>query len=81
MNQERIFEIKGGGFLSFARNMGKNVGKNISKNLSSKYSQKLLDRAKQFARDALKMTSKTLYAAGDLIVNRIADIIIKVTKL
>ena len=28
----RIF-VKGYGFLSFARNMGKNVGKNISKNL------------------------------------------------
>ena len=27
--------VKGYGFLSFARNVGKNVGKNISKNLSS----------------------------------------------
>ena len=37
--RDRIF-VKGYGFLSFARNIGKNVGKNISKNLSSKYSQK-----------------------------------------
>ena len=42
----RIF-VKGYGFLSFARNIGKNVGKNTSKNLSSKYSQKLVDHAKQ----------------------------------
>ena len=28
--------VRGYGFLSFARNMGKNVGKNISKNRSSK---------------------------------------------
>ena len=29
--RDRIF-VKGYGFLSFARNMGKNAGKNISKN-------------------------------------------------
>ena len=45
-------------FLSFGKNMGKNSGKNISKNVSSKYSQKLLDHAKQYATDALKITSK-----------------------
>ena len=28
--------VKGHGFLSFAKNMGRNIGKNISKNLSSK---------------------------------------------
>ena len=38
--RDRTF-VKGYGFLSFARNMGKNIGKNISKNLSNKYSQKL----------------------------------------
>ena len=42
------------GFLSFARNMGKNIGKNRSKNLGGKYSHKLLDHAKQSARDAFK---------------------------
>ena len=40
--RDRIF-VKGYGFLSFA----KNIGKNISKILSGKYSQKLLDHAKQ----------------------------------
>ena len=39
--RDQIF-LKGYGFLSFARNMGKN----ISKNLSSKCSQKFLDYAK-----------------------------------
>ena len=32
---DRIF-VKGYGYLSFARNIGKNIGKNISKNLSGK---------------------------------------------
>ena len=44
--RDRIF-VKGYGFLSFAKNMGKKNGKNISKNLSGKYSQKLLDHAKK----------------------------------
>ena len=37
--RDRVF-VKGYGFLSFARNIGKNIGKNISKNLSDKESQK-----------------------------------------
>ena len=43
--RDRIF-VKGYGFLSFAKNMGKNIVKNISKNLRGKYSQKLLDHTK-----------------------------------
>ena len=42
--------VKGYGFLSFAKNIGKN------KNLSGKYSQKLLDHAKRSAKDTLKGT-------------------------
>ena len=38
--------------------MGKNVGKNIITHVSGKYSQKLLEYAKQSARDTLKTTSK-----------------------
>ena len=57
LQPDQIF-VKGYGFLSFARNMGKNVDKYISKNLSSKYSQKLFDPAKQYATDALKTASK-----------------------
>ena len=38
--------VKGYGFLSFAKNMGKHVGKNKSKNLSGKYIQKLLYHVK-----------------------------------
>ena len=55
--RDQIF-VKGYGFLSFARNIGKNIGKSISKNLSSKYSQKLLDHAKQSPTDAFKTASK-----------------------
>ena len=40
--------------------MSKNVGKYKTKNLSGKWSQKLLDHAKQSARDVLKITSKRL---------------------
>ena len=43
---------------AFAKNMNKSIGKFIGKNLRGKYSQKFLDHAKQFARDALKTTSK-----------------------
>ena len=37
--------------------MSKNFGKKISKNVSSKYSQNILDHAKNFATDALKISS------------------------
>ena len=67
--------------MSFA----KNVGKNISKNVSSKYSQKLLDHAKQSVTDVLKTSSKRVVqkraeATGDLIGNKIADKITRVSK-
>ena len=59
--------------------------KNISKNLSSKYRQKLLDYAKYSAADAIKTSSKreilkTVEATGDLIGNKIANRITKVSK-
>ena len=54
---DRMF-VKGYGFLSFAKNMGKTIGKNIRKNLSGKYSQRLLDPAKQSATDAFKTLQK-----------------------
>ena len=38
--------------------MGKNIVKNISRILSSKHSQKLLDHAKNSAKDAFKTSSK-----------------------
>ena len=38
--RDRIF-VKGYGFWSFAKNMGKNIGKNVS-NFRGKYSQNLL---------------------------------------
>ena len=70
--------VKGYGFLSFARNIGKNI--------SSEYSQKLLDHAKQFATDVLKTASKSaiqkiVEATGDLIGIKIADKITRVSKV
>ena len=61
--RDRIF-VKGYGFLSFARNMGKN----ISKNLSSKYSQKLLDHAKQSATDELEKQTHSKKQQKQLVI-------------
>ena len=79
-----IMFVKGYGFLAFAKNMGKNR-KNISKNSRSKYVQKLLHEAKQSAADAIKTLQKesfkkTVEATGDLIGNKIANRITKVSK-
>ena len=74
--RDRIY-VKGYGFLSFAKNMGKS--------LSNKYGQKLLDSAKKSTTDALKTASKraiqkTTEATGDLIGNKTADKITSVSK-
>ena len=62
--RDRIY-VKGHGFLSFAKNMGKN--------LSNKYSKKMFDTAKKFETDAIK-------TMGDLVGNNTADKIINVSK-
>ena len=67
--RDRIY-VKGYGFLSFAKNMGKS--------LSNKYVQKLLDSAKKSTTDVIKTASKraiqkTAEATGGLIDNKIAD--------
>ena len=67
--KDRIY-VKGYGFLSFAKNMGKN--------LSIKYGQKLLDSAKKLTTNSIKNASKraiqkTAEATGYLIGNKTAD--------
>ena len=74
--RDRIY-VKGYGFLSFAKNMGKN--------LSYKYGQTLLDIAKKSMTDAIKTvskraTQKTAEATGDLTGNKIADKITSASK-
>ena len=74
--RDRIY-VKGYGFLSFAKNMGKI--------LSNKYGQKLLGGNKKSTTDAIKTASKraiqkTAEATGDLIGNKIADKITSVSK-
>ena len=78
--------VKGYGFLSFAKNIGKS--------LSNKYGQKLVDSTKKSATDALKAASKratqkaaekqfkkaTQKATGDLVDNRIADKTTSISK-
>ena len=74
--RDRIY-VKGYGFLSFAKNMGKS--------LSNKYGQKRLDSAKKSTTDAMNTASKraiqkTAEATGDWIGNKIADKITSVSK-
>ena len=74
--KNRIY-LKGYGYLSFAKNIGKI--------LSNKYSQKLIYSAKKSTKDAIKTASKrafqkTAEATGDLIINKIADKITKDSK-
>ena len=74
--RDRIY-VKGYGFLSFAKNIGKN--------LSNKYGQKIIDTAKKSTTDAIKTASKraiqkTAEATGDAIDNKIADKITSISK-
>ena len=74
--RDRIY-VKGYGFLSFAKNMGKS--------LSNKYGQKLFDSAKKSTTDAIKAASKRAIqkaaeATGDLIGNKIAGKITSISK-
>ena len=67
--RDRIY-VKGYGFLSFAKNMGKG--------LSNKYAQKLIDSARKSTTGAIKTASKrviekTAEATRDIIDNKIAD--------
>ena len=69
--------VKGYGFLSFAKTMGKS--------LSNKHGQKFLDSAKRSTTDAIKTVSergiqKMAEAIGDLIGNKTADKITNVLK-
>ena len=82
--RDRIF-VKGCGFLSFAKKMGKTIEKNISKSLSSKYSQKLIVDTKQSATDVLETASKRAIqkpseATDDLKGNKIAHKITRASK-
>ena len=74
--RDRIY-VKGYGFSSFVKNIGKI--------LSNKYGQKLQDSAKISTIDAIKTTSKiaiqkAAVATGDLIGNKTADKITSVSK-
>ena len=67
--KDRVY-VKGHGFLSFAKNMGKS--------LSNKYGQKIIDNAKKSTTDAIKIASKRAIhkkaeATDDLIGNKITD--------
>ena len=70
--RDRIY-VKGYGFLSFAKNMGKS--------LSNKYGQKLLDSAKKSTTDAIKTASKrTIQKTAEATGNKIADKVTSVSK-
>ena len=74
--RDRIY-VKGYGFLSFAKSIGKN--------LNNKYDQKIIGTAKRSTTDAIKIASKraiqkTAEATGGLIGNTIADKITSISK-
>ena len=74
--RDRIY-VKGYGFLSFAKNVGKS--------LNNRYGQKLLDSAKKSTAEAIKTVSKraiqeTADITSDLIGNNTADKITSVSK-
>ena len=74
--RDRIY-VKGYGFMSFAKNIGKN--------LSNKYSQKIIDTAKKSATVAIKTASqraiqKSAEGTEDLVGNKIADKITSISK-
>ena len=76
---------KGYEFLSISKNIGKSICKNTSKNLNVEYSKKLLDHAKQSVTDTFKTSSKKVFqktaeVTGDLIDNKIANKITKISK-
>ena len=88
LTKNRIF-VKSYGFLSFAENMGKNIGKHIRKTWVVNTAKKLLImHAKQSATDAFKTASKRVIkkkqkkteATGDLIGNKTANKMKKVSK-
>ena len=69
--------VKGYGFMSFVKNIGKHV--------SNKYSQKVIDRDKKSATDAIKTAShraiqKIAEATGSLVGNKIADKVTSISK-
>ena len=71
--------IKGYGFLSFAKNMGKHVGKKYMQVLNSKYSQNLLDHAIQSAIYALKTLQKKQFKKQhkQLVIRLLIKLLIK----
>ena len=69
--RERVF-VKGYGFLSFVKNMGKN--------LSSAHSQKLIDHATDAFETASKRSIQKTAEATDLTGNKIADKITRSSK-
>ena len=88
--RERMY-VKGYGFLSFAKYMGKSLSNNYGqKHLdntkkSSKYGQKRLYHAKKSTSDAINTASKraiqkTAEATRDLMGNKIADKITSIFK-
>ena len=84
--------VQGQGFMSFARNIGNKYGRKIfdksldvGKSMEKKYGKRILDNSlsavKDFAKIAgKKLLTKSAEATGDLIGNKIADRITKITR-
>ena len=82
--RDRIY-VKGYGFLSFAKNMGKVLNNKCAATSAANIGQKLLESAKKSITDAIKTASKraiqkTTEATSDLIGNKIGDKITNVSQ-
>ena len=83
-SRDRIY-VKGYGFLSFAKNMGKVLNNKCAATSAANIGQKLLESAKKSITDAIKTASKraiqkTTEATSDLIGNKIGDKITNVSQ-
>ena len=79
--RERVF-VKGYGFFSFAKNMGKNISENISKNYIVRNFLIMLNNLPQMRLKLLQLEQfkKTAKVTGDLIGNKIANKITRASK-
>ena len=84
--------VQGQGFMSFAKNIGNKYSRKIfdksidvGKKMSNKYGRKILDKSmdacKDFAKIAgKKVLTKSAEATGEMIGNKIADRITKISR-
>ena len=84
--------VQGQGFMSFPKNIGNKYGRKIvnksidvGKNMRNKYGRKILDKSMDAGKDFAKLAGKKVLhksaeATGDMIGNKIADTMTKISR-